>query len=181
MEYDRAIDNFSRVIELTPNAKDINKTYYNRGIAFHKKRDYDKALYDFTQALDTTPSSDKEMMYSIFKSRGNAYLMADNYDKAIKDYNDAVLLQPSQKKNQFLYHNLGWAWFNKGQYGNAINAFSEAIDLDPAYASAYFGRATVWHAREDNQRAIIDAKEAVRLDPGNQSYDDLLYRIREAL
>ena len=48
------------------------------------------------------------------------------------------------------------------------------VRLKPQFATYYNGRASMWHAKEDYQRALQDAKEAVRLAPENKSIRWLL-------
>jgi lipoprotein NlpI len=47
-EYGKAIQDFTMIIQLSPNDPDA---YNQRGLAFHKNKEYDKALNDFETAL----------------------------------------------------------------------------------------------------------------------------------
>jgi len=57
----------------------------------------------------------------------------------------------------------------------------QGISIDPEFDASYYGRAHVWLKKADLQRAIIDAKEAVKLSSGNKKYDDLLYEIKSSM
>ena len=50
MEYDRSIENFTKVLEIAPYGEENYKVYFNRGQAYLKNRQYDKAIYDLTKA-----------------------------------------------------------------------------------------------------------------------------------
>ena len=52
-EYDRAIDDFSKVIEIDP---DDAEAYYNRGLAYAHKGEYDRAIADFNKAIELNPN-----------------------------------------------------------------------------------------------------------------------------
>jgi tetratricopeptide (TPR) repeat protein len=52
------------------------------------------------------------------------------------------------------------------------------LAIDPAFAAAYYGRASAYYRTGNLPRAIEDAKEALRLEPENRKYDDLLYELR---
>jgi tetratricopeptide (TPR) repeat protein len=52
MEYGRSIDSFSKVLELAPAGEENNRIYYMRGRSYLKDRQYDKAIYDFSKALE---------------------------------------------------------------------------------------------------------------------------------
>ena len=181
MEYGRAIESFDKVLELEPNSKDSYKVYYNRGNAYLKSRQYEQAIYDFTKALERTPISKKQMRYYILESRGNALQKNGQIDASIEDYTAAIRLVPRQKNIHFVYHNRGWSWLSKERYDDAINDFDMALKHDAGFAHAYYGRATSFYRKRDYQRAAIDAKDALKRDPGNKAYDDLLFDIRAAL
>jgi tetratricopeptide (TPR) repeat protein len=53
-EYDRAIADYNKVIELNPKHADA---YNNRGAAYEKKQDHGKAIADYRMALSINPSS----------------------------------------------------------------------------------------------------------------------------
>jgi tetratricopeptide (TPR) repeat protein len=61
--------------------------------------------------------------------------------------------------------------------GSAIKDFDRAIFVDSKLAEAYFGRGNACLKSSDPQRALADAKEALRLKPGEKQYDDLVYEI----
>ena len=53
----------------------------------------------------------------------------------------------------------------KGDWGRAIWEYSEAIRLDPKFATAYCNRGAAYGEKGDWDRAIADCTEAIRLDP----------------
>ena len=180
MEYARAVDSFDKVLELEPNGKDVYKVYYNRGKAYLKQRQYDQAIYDFSQALERTPPGDKNMRYFILESRGNSHQKTGRIEASIEDYTRAIELLPRQKKIQYVYHNRGWSWISKERYDAAIDDFGKALERDADFAPAYYGRSMAWYRKGDPQRAAIDAKDAVKRDPGKKEYEDLLFEIRRS-
>ena len=51
-EYDQAIADLSRAIEVKPDAAN----YHSRGLVFQRKADYDRAIADFSRAIEIDPS-----------------------------------------------------------------------------------------------------------------------------
>ena len=63
------------------------------------------------------------------------------------------------------YKNRGNAKFKEQDYEGAVQAFSEAIALDPSNAVLYSNRSGAYLAMSHVSKAFKDAEEAVRLDP----------------
>ncbi|MEG4322251.1 MULTISPECIES: tetratricopeptide repeat protein [unclassified Microcoleus] len=53
----------------------------------------------------------------------------------------------------------------KGDSQGAINAYNQAIQLNPNYAPAYFDRGNARHQLEDNQGALADYNQALQINP----------------
>jgi tetratricopeptide (TPR) repeat protein len=178
MEYDRAIDNFAKALEINPKDRENYKVYFMRGRSYLKNRQYDRAINDFNQALEKCPVMDKETRFLIFESRGNAYHALNKNDEAIQNFSDAIALNPEHEHIKYIYYNRGWAWQNKEEYQKASKDFYAALAIDSAFAPAYYGRANSWDKLGNLERALEDAKEARRLDPATQKYEDLVFELR---
>ena len=85
-QIDRAIEAYSRAIELNPNYTDA---YNNRGVSYSDKEEYGLAIKDFNTAIERCPNN--TVFYS---NRGATYSDMENYDRAIEDYNKAIELEP---------------------------------------------------------------------------------------
>jgi tetratricopeptide (TPR) repeat protein len=181
MDYGRSIDSFKKVLELAPHGKDNDLVYYNLGMAYFKQRQYDKSIYNFSKALELIPREDNKRRFRVLMWRGNAYGQKKEFDRAIKDYTDALPLDPKNEKIKYIYDHRAWSWVDEKKYDPAIEDFNSAISIDRKFDDAYYGRAYVWYKKGDFQRAIIDAKEALRLNPANKRYDDLFYKIDSAM
>jgi tetratricopeptide (TPR) repeat protein len=181
MEYGRSIDSFTKVLELAPGGQENNRVYFMRGRGYLKSRQFDQAVYDFTKALELTDEGDTETRFLILEMRGDAFLGKNDAEKAIPDYSQALKLSPGHKNSKFLYLNRGWAFFTQNHYDSAITDFSRAISTDSSLAEAYFARANAWLRKADYPRALEDAKEALKLKPDVQKYDDFMYEVRSGI
>jgi tetratricopeptide (TPR) repeat protein len=178
MEYDRSIDDFTKALEINPKDKENHKVYYMRGRSYMENRQYDLAINDFTKALEICPDTDIATRFAIIESRGNSYHALNKNDAAIRDFSDAIALNPANKNIKYVYHNRGWVRQRMEDYENAIKDYDAALANDPAFAPAYYGRASAYYQSGNLPRAMEDAKEALRLAPENRKYDDLLYELR---
>jgi tetratricopeptide (TPR) repeat protein len=58
--------------------------------------------------------------------------------------------------------------YRKGDFQGALADFNRAIEIDPKYAIAYYGRGFVTaEKRQDIQAALADFNRAIELDPNN--------------
>ena len=116
--------------------------YSDMGLEEYEKGNYEKAIENFTRAIESHP--DDAFLYN---NRGLAAYYgakkAKEYKKAISDYSKALKLKPDYA---VAYHNRGLAYFKRGGWTNrgpldkAISDFTKAIDLKPDYLDAYYNR-----------------------------------------
>jgi tetratricopeptide (TPR) repeat protein len=142
--------------------------YYNRGIAHQDKKDHDKAIEDYTEAIRLDP---KHLIAYI--NRANVYRYKKDYDKAIKDYTEAIRIKPTYVDG---YYNRGNIYTKKKDYDKAIEDYTRAIRLDPKYSFPYIGRGVTYKLKKDYDKAIEDYSQAIRLDPkGPYPYNHLAW------
>jgi tetratricopeptide (TPR) repeat protein len=155
-DYDRAIADTTRAIELEPN----NAYAYNsRGIAYKEKGDYDHAIADYDKAIALDPKN-----VFAYNNRGNAYTSKGDLDRAIADFDQVIALNP---KYALGYNNRGIAYYDKKDYDRAVADYEKAIELDPKYVAAYVNSGNARRAKRDFDRAIVDYGQAIALDPTN--------------
>ena len=165
----------------------------NRGLAYLVKGDVDRAIADYTQAIQLDPKyavayngrafayrveGDEDRAIAdytqairldpklavVYYNRGNAYRAKGDNDRAIADYTQAIQLDP---KYTVAYNNRGIAYYAKGDNDHAIADYIQALQLDLKYVSAYNNRAIAYRAKGDNDRAIADYDQVIQLDPKN--------------
>ena len=74
----------------TLDAKTLAVAFYNRGVAYADKKDYDRAIADYDQAIRLDPN-----YAHAFNNRGVAYESKKDYDRAIADYDQAIRIDPN--------------------------------------------------------------------------------------
>jgi tetratricopeptide (TPR) repeat protein len=147
----------SNVISLGKDAKNLAIAYGKRGNAHHDKGEYDRAIADYTRAVELNAND-----AVVYNNRGIAYRAKGDNDSAIADYTRVTEINP---RDAVAYNNRGVAYRAKGNNDSAIADHTKAIELDPELASAYNNRGIAYRAKGDNDSAIADHTKAIDIDP----------------
>ena len=67
--------------------------YCNRAFAYAAKKDNDRAIADYSEAIRLNPN-----LASAYYNRGNAYSHKGDNDRAIADYSEAIRLNPARQR-----------------------------------------------------------------------------------
>lgn len=117
--YDRAV---ARIAE--PARADWN-VFYQRGIAYERLKEWEKAEPNFRKALELYPDQPQVLNYL-------GYSWVDknmNLDEGLELIQRAVDLRPS---DGYIVDSLGWAFYRLGRYDDAVRELERAVGLMPA-------------------------------------------------
>jgi tetratricopeptide (TPR) repeat protein len=153
-EYDRAIADYTKAIEMNP--RDA-AAYNNRGIAYRAKGENESAIADYTKAIEMNPRD-----AVAHNNRGIAYRAQGDNDRPIADHARAIAIDPESAS---AYNNRGIAYRTKGDNDRAIADHAMAIEIDGESASTYYNRALAFRAKGDNDSAIEDTTMAIEINP----------------
>ena len=142
-------------VELTRMSK--AQCLLSRGCAWYHKREFDKAIAEYTRAIQLDPGRANG-----YSSRGRAWENKRQFDKALADYDQAIRLNPTDAS---FYENRGNAWAQKNDFEKAFADLNHAIQLNPKLAPAYNDRGAAWMGKKDFDKAIADFNTAIQLDP----------------
>ncbi|MBX3499887.1 MAG: tetratricopeptide repeat protein [Alphaproteobacteria bacterium] len=134
--------------------------YGNRGLAWRRRGDNDKAMADYNQAIKLKPDS-----VSSINGRGNIYNDRKQWDLALADFNLAMRLSPN---TAIIYNNRGNSWAGKGDHQRALADYNEALRLNPQYANAFNGRGATYFEMRQYDRAVQDFDAALRINPSHR-------------
>lgn len=139
--------------------------YLRRGEDFSGIHQYDKAIADYTTAIELKPD-----YAEAYNDRGFAYFLTGDFERAIRDYTRAIELRPNYPK---AYNSRGVAYM-AGGFGLArsVPDFDRAIELEPDFRYAYINRANArlfshpWLALQDFHRAGVYPERTVAIAAG---------------
>ena len=131
--------------------------YVNRGIAYRRLGDIDRAIRDYDQAIRVNPRAADAL-----NNRGNAFRAREEYDRAMRDYDEAIRLDPHYAH---ALNNRGIIFLELGDLNRSIVEFDRAIAEDGKYANAFRNRGIAFANLSHFDRAIQDFDMAFTLNP----------------
>lgn len=114
-----AILSFTCVIRVVN--PDYIPAYMIRGAAYIRRQEYDRAIRDYTRAIELEPS-----LLSAYNNRGIVYTAIGDYDRAEDDY-DRVLELDSE--SILGLNNRAVLYAIRADYDNAIGLLQQAIEI----------------------------------------------------
>jgi tetratricopeptide (TPR) repeat protein len=144
---------WSYVIEKEPER--VLLAYLNRGMAFEKRGQMDKAIEDYDKAIALDP-----LYYEAYNNRGVLYGQAGSFDKAIEYFDKSIGINPGDED---AYVDRGIAYALSGRYDRALDDFNKAILLNQDSAEAYFNRGNLYRRMGNKERSAADFRNACDL------------------
>ena len=124
----------------------VIRVVYKRGIAWIEKGDPDRAIVDFTKALEMIPRD----AWGYFL-QGWVWAKKGDHDSAIGDFTKALEIDP---RHAWAYYNRGNVWKKKGNLDRAIADCNKALNIDPRVAKAYKPQEYNLAGMSDSEREI---------------------------
>ena len=150
---DRAMIHFTAQIEQNP----TSRAYFERGAARISLGDYEKAVADFSKAIELDPKN-----LPALNDRGTTYRRLGEAGKAKADFDKVISVGT---RHPAVYTNRGLAWLDLGNVEQAMVDLHVALELDEKYAPAWEASGAAREAMGHTAKAIDDYRIAVELDP----------------
>jgi len=132
-KHDKAIEKFSRVIEVAPGSPEAAAAHHYRGVISYGRGQYSEAIKDFSEVIEIDDYSKfkralKEAKGVEYYMRGRIHYEVGQYDDAVSDFNKALKLTPLQAA---VYKYRGSAYEELEEYRSAKKDFITAIVIAP--------------------------------------------------
>ena len=142
----------------------FTKAYKNRGLAYYKLNEHQKAVDDFTKYIKFN-FTDK----TVFIDRANSFKQMGKYEKALTDYNKFLKSVPEKFKFlDIIYFNKGFCYIKQEEYQKSIKVLNKAIALNDQKPQYYDFRAFSHFQSGNLQKAKKDYIKLLELKPSNQ-------------
>jgi tetratricopeptide (TPR) repeat protein len=154
-EYEEAIKNYDKAIELDPKYSD---PWNNKGISLAILGKDEEAIECFDKALAIDPN-----YVLAWNNKGNALTNLGKYNEAIECYDKAIQIKPDD----------AMGWYNKGnvlgkllgKYNEAIECFDKALAIDPNSPDAWNNKGISLRILGKSEEAIECYDKVLRIDP----------------
>jgi len=114
-----SIEKFDKSILIDPKNSDA---FYNRGNAFSKIQDFEKAISSFDNSINLDKNNPEA-----YNNKGSVFLELNNFDEALNNFNKALEINPN---NHSAKKNKAYLFEKKGDYKKSIHELSEILKFD---------------------------------------------------
>ena len=157
--YEEAIQDFQKAIELDPQSE----YFANLGYVYLTTGSWKEGAEAFTEAIERD-----SRVADLYLRRAQCYDALDQNVLSVSDYTQAIELDPDHM-DAAVYNNRGTAYFNLGEYEQAIVDYNHALTLGPEDESiVYRNRAEAFRQLGDMESAIPDMLYLIELDPDSE-------------
>ena len=130
-KYEEAAETYSRAIALIGDRPQANfwTTYYFRGTAYERAKQWPKAEADLKKALELVPPNQPAAKAQVLNYLGYSWVdQKINIDDAFKLLKQAADASP---RDGMIVDSLGWADFRLGRWDDAVRELEKAVELKP--------------------------------------------------
>lgn len=191
-KYDSGIEQFKKILQLSPTKERMHNTYNNLGFAFAQKRDYKNALMAYEKALQLNPRSAKTYnnIALVFKEYGDyqqalayfkksleltplpevymnmaqLYAVMGDKERMLNQYQKALQLTP---RNSSLHNALGLFYFREGKFEKSLEHYKEALSYNPFNFDALKNIYLLYFKMKAYEKALPFLKTALSLHPNS--------------
>ena len=129
-------------------------------IQCHNNGNLDKAIYIYSQILESKTQLNDIVLSVIFKHRGMAYFTKNDYENALKDFKTSCKFDP---KNSRSFYYQGIVFSIQKDFQSAVENFSISLELNEYQSHAYLRRALAFFELGQYEDSMNDLESARKL------------------
>ena len=160
-EYDLAMYFLENIIdhgsELNRETLSLLAVIYSDTTSSNNFFNKDSASMYFDKLLNRYPDA-FQVYYNLAMFKQNIF----EYNEALTYYNSTLKIDSTNKN---VYYNMGFCSMQLKEYEKGVNYFSKAINLDNSFLLAYHARAYLYELMSHSERAKLDWKNCLMLNP----------------
>lgn len=164
-----ALKELTRAVDLNPQ----NPDYHNAlGLAYFFRGMKPEALKSFNRAISLDPSHSDARL-----NKSALHISERDWDKAIEE-SQAAVRNIFYRTPEMAYNNIGWAYYNKGDYERAVEHYKKAVQANYNFSLAHYNMGLAYEKADRLREAIESYRAAVTVSP---AYIDAYFNLGMAL
>lgn len=158
-----AINELAEQIEQNPDDPNL---LMRRALDYYHVRDFENAVADMNTLIQKNGNDPmalilraqcRQAQLEVSRTTAPASDLRLGYLMAVQDYQKASDIIPDAP---FLYYNIGYLQIELADYTAARKSFDRAIELDPRFPSAYYGRGIAYILGGQTEQGLSDLSQA---------------------
>ena len=123
-----AIDLYDQLLGMQLDRKIRGLVYNHRGMAYFAMGHHQRALKDFSSAINYDPESDRG-----YANRGLCYRVLKKCEKALQDFNQTLKINPNRPES---YFGRAQTYYDMQQFNQALDDCEKALGIHSGYQPA---------------------------------------------
>jgi tetratricopeptide (TPR) repeat protein len=155
-----AVEYYTRAIRTNKGEipmEDVARIFISRGMAFLSLNDPDRAIDDFSNALELDDKNQEAAL-----SRGGVYLNRKQYERAQGDFSMVIKLNP---RSTAAYAGRSRAFQEEGDHDRAIADLTKLLELEPHNVGALYSMGMSYKAKHQDEKALETFDKLLKIEP----------------
>jgi len=116
------------------------------GNEYYKNKEYDKAELNYKKAMEINPEATK-----LINNTANAQYRNGLFTDAASSYENYLKLAGSKKEKADAFYNIGNSYLQAAEYDKSIQAYQNALKMDPTHDQSRYNMAVATKIKEQQQ------------------------------
>lgn len=155
-QYEKAVGEFLRVLELYPGHIDAR---YTLGMSYDEIGDLDNAAEEYRKTIKLRPGHAEA-----HGRLGFVHYRKGQFDEAVEAYENATRINPNHAGS---HNNLGLAYYKQGRLDEAVREYGVAVRLNPGGVNAHYNLGLAYSKKGSADLARAEFQTVLKLNPAH--------------